>query len=99
GRESTSAYTDVWQAVNLAFRLQGLNKQLGTTILASRDFLKGNNELLSTRMIGHFRFKGFDHVVEVYEILGSAQNNGPGPPWVEMFARGVHHFRRREFAD
>src|SRR5204862_7113167 len=98
GSSSHYDYTAVGQSVNMTFRLQSLNRQLGTQILASRDLLKGISHLVATRMIGHFRFKGFDGVVEVHEILASAQDKGPSPAWVEVFARGVHHFQRKEFA-
>jgi adenylate cyclase len=90
-------YTAVGQNVNLAFRLESFNKQLGTDVLASRDFLKGIAHQLTTRMIGHFRFKGFDGVFEVHEILGSNELAQATQPWRETFARAVHHFHRRSF--
>jgi adenylate cyclase len=90
-------YTAVGQNVNLAFRLESFNKQLGTDILASRDFLKGIAHQLTTRLIGHFRFKGFDGVFEVHEILGGSELAQATQPWRETFARAVHHFHRRSF--
>jgi adenylate cyclase len=90
-------YTAVGQTVNLAFRLESFNKQLGTDILASRDFLKGTKEPLTTRMIGHFRFKGFDGVFEVHEILGGADLAQATQPWRDTFARAVHQLHRRAF--
>jgi len=91
-------YTAIGQAVNLAFRLEGLNKQIGTSILASRDFLKGVHEQVASRMLGHFRFKGFDSVVEVHEILGPARTSNSEEPWQTAFAQGVHHFHRSDFS-
>jgi adenylate cyclase len=90
-------YTAVGQTVNLAFRLESFNKQLGTDILASRDFLKGTSQPLTTRMIGHFRFKGFDGVFEVHEILGGGELAQATQIWRDTFARGVHQFQRRVF--
>ena len=91
-------YTAVGQTVNLAFRLESFNKQLGTDILASRDFLKGIGEQLTTRMVGHFRFKGFDGVCEVHEILGGSEVAEATKPWRDTFARAVHELHRRSFS-
>lgn len=90
-------YTAVGQTVNLAFRLESFNKQLGTDILASRDFLKGIGQQLTTRMIGHFRFKGFDGVFEVHEILGGSELAQATQPWRDSFGHAVHQFHRRSF--
>jgi len=90
-------YTAVGQTVNLAFRLESFNKQLGTDILASRDFLKGISQQPTARMIGHFRFKGFDGVFEVHEVLGSSELAQATQPWRDTFVRAVHHFQRRSF--
>ncbi|MBL9126035.1 MAG: hypothetical protein JNL97_00240, partial [Verrucomicrobiales bacterium] len=42
------------------------NKHLGTEILLSREFRLGLGEH-PVRSVGTFRFKGFDHAVEVFE--------------------------------
>jgi adenylate cyclase len=90
-------YTAIGQSVNLAFRLESLNKQLKTSILASRDFLKGIDSLLTTRMVGHYRVKGFDMVVEIHEILGLSEQADQSKAWRQTFMHGMHHFHHREF--
>ncbi len=97
GSSSHFAYTAVGEAVNLSFRLDGLNKQLDTRILATRDFLKGIHGAVTSRRLGLFRFKGFDAVVEVHEVLGAAADAESSKAWREAFARGLHHFQRRSF--
>ena len=48
-------YTALGNAVNLAARLEGLNKEIGTTILASED--------VYLRVEDQFEFRAFDAVV------------------------------------
>lgn len=66
GRADHFAYTAIGDAVNLASRLNGLNKHLGTEILVSDEFRKGLTHQ-AVRPMGRFRFKGFDQAVEVFE--------------------------------
>ena len=97
GSLSHFAYTAIGDAVNLAFRLDGLNKHLDTRILATRDFLKGINDQFDSRMVGLFRFKGFDAVTEVHELIGLAAEPQASLPWRKAFACGLRDFRLREF--
>lgn len=62
-------YRAVGDTVNTASRLQGLNKVLGTTLLASAAAVEGVNGLL-TRPLGTFRFVGKSSTLEVVELLG-----------------------------
>lgn len=90
-------FTAIGDSVNLAFRLEGLNKQLGTNILVTRDLLKSSNESFATRPLGYFRFKGLDKVVEVHELRGPGGQAGEPDLWLEPFADGLHQFHRRNF--
>ena len=55
-------YTAMGENINIASRLEGLNKMMHTDILATRAFQKYVEATLLTRPIGHFRFKGFDQI-------------------------------------
>jgi adenylate cyclase len=90
-------YTAIGESVNMASRLEGLNKQLGTNILATRDIQKAVDGQLVSRLIGHFRFKGFDQVVEVHELLGPLDIQESTAGWRNAFAEGLHHFQRMSF--
>ncbi len=90
-------YTAIGENVNLASRLEGLNKHLGTDILATRDIQRIVENKLLSRMVGHFRLKGFDRVIEVHEMLGEMALVEGTRPWREAFAQGLYHFQRKDF--
>jgi adenylate cyclase len=90
-------FTAIGENVNLASRLEGLNKHLGTDILASRDIQKSVENTIDCRMVGYFRLQGFDRVVEVHELIGPIQSIEVNRPWKECFADALHHFHRRGF--
>src|SRR6266852_3730122 len=63
-------YTALGENINLASRMEGLNKHLGTDILITRETQEAASENITTRFAGHFRLKGFEKAVAVYELLG-----------------------------
>lgn len=64
-------YRAVGDLINTASRLEGLNKLLGTRLLASSTMLEGVFGL-QTRALGRFRLAGKAQDVEVVELLGVA---------------------------
>jgi adenylate cyclase len=69
-------YRAVGDTVNTASRLQGLNKVLGTTLLASTTAIEGVHGLL-IRPLGSFRFVGKSSALEVVELLGYVADADP----------------------
>jgi adenylate cyclase len=61
-------YRAVGDTVNASNRVQGLNKRLGTRLLASEAVVQGMEELL-LRDLGRFRLKGKTVSIRVYEIV------------------------------
>jgi class 3 adenylate cyclase len=63
--------TVISDAVNLASRLEGLNKIFGAPILISEPTLEqlGNDETYDTRFLGRVQVKGKTRAVSVFEIL------------------------------
>ena len=90
-------YTAIGDSVNLASRLEGLNEHLGTKILVSRDTLTDVEDKVISRLVGHFRLKGFDRVVEVHELLGAATGTNSTEAWTHTFRTALRAFQRQEF--
>jgi adenylate cyclase len=90
-------YTALGESINLASRMEGLNKYLGTIALATGDTIRGVSDRILTRCCGQFRLKGFEKAVEVHELVGTTDEAAASAPWRDVFARALEHFRRREF--
>ena len=69
GTQKKMNYTIVSNAVNLAARLEGVNKQYGTWILASEDTIKETQGRLLCRRLDRIRVVGINEPVRIYEIL------------------------------
>jgi len=87
-------YTALGESVNLASRMEGLNKHLGTTVLITGATKAEMGDRFATRCLGKFRLKGFEKSVEVFELLGA--KNGDSPEWEKSFDSALNAFTRGE---
>jgi len=61
-------YSIVGDSANTASRVEGLNKHVGTQILATGDVVEGFDDLL-TRYLGAFQFVGKTEGIPIYEVM------------------------------
>ena len=90
-------YTAIGDSINLTSRLEGLNKQLGTDVLATREIQRAGEKSLVWRLVGHFKFKGFGRAVEVHELVGPLESAEQSSAWRGKFSDALQDFRQRNF--
>jgi len=90
-------YSIVGDSANTASRVEGLNKHVGTQILATESFVEGIDNLL-TRPIGQFVFVGKTEPLSIIEILDLSNEATPQQSQLcERFASGLDFFMRAEW--
>lgn len=92
-------YRPVGDIVNTATRIEGLNKYLGTSLLASEDVMNHLNGFLA-REIGQFLFVGKSKPLVIYELLcrkGDADDQRIQA--CNVFAGALDAFKRRSWEE
>ena len=92
-------YRPVGDIVNTASRLEGLNKYLGTSILASEQAVPHSGKTLM-RCLGDFVFIGKSKPIRVFELLTTEDRcNEQQRAICQAFSRAMGSFRRRSWDD
>lgn len=91
-------YTCIGDPVNLAARLEGLNKYLGTNVLVSEETHSRMGDGFITRCLGMFQLAGKKRAVAVYELVGEKDQQQQAPAYFEIFSRALAAYTQGDFA-
>ncbi len=102
GAPDRLSYTALGDGVNLAARLEGLNKQYGTTVLASEAIQEAAKEAFEFRLVDRVAVAGKTRGIKVYELLGP-KRAGPdaasGRDVVVAYERAFEAYQDRRFEE
>lgn len=91
-------YTMIGDPVNVAARLEGLNKMFGTRILISEEIESRLDSEFHTRKVGRFRVKGRREPTAVFELVGPVAEIEK-PAWVDPYALGIAALESNNFEE
>jgi adenylate cyclase len=100
GTQKKMNYTIISNAVNMASRLEGVNKQYGTWILAAEKTIQETEGKILTRRLDRIRVVGINEPIRIHEVLDTkADAPSAMHEQVALFHKAMDLFEERNWRD
>jgi adenylate cyclase len=92
-------FTALGNGVNIASRLESLNKYYGTSIIVSENIYKEAQNDFVFRLLDFIMLKGETEKITVYELIGKKGEKAEMSPIIAKYEQALDAYRKRLFTD
>jgi adenylate cyclase len=92
-------FTALGNGVNIASRLEGLNKYYGTSMIVSESIYQAAQEGFVFRLLDFIVLKGETEKIRVYELIGQKREKTEMHPIISKYEQALEAYRKRLFSE